>query len=116
MVASYKESQDWSPLLSRVVLVECLHVAVLWRACHAAEVLIITNCLYTVSPWSRTAQWSNISLNTRQLYLEVSTANQKVNLTALSLLSSGQDLIDLIEGAVAATFHRDLRQNQREIS
>ena len=58
MVASNKQSQNWSPLFSSVVLVECLHVAILWRARHATEILIITNRLYTCRRriWRRRAQ------------------------------------------------------------
>jgi hypothetical protein len=68
-----------------------------------------TACIYIDGAWIHgTAQRSN----TIKLHLEVAAADQEVNLTALSLLSSRQHLVDLVEGAVAATFYRDLKQNQ----
>ena len=66
MVASNEQGQNWSFLLSRVVLVESLHVPVLWGASHATQILIIPNCLqvqwharYVNLGMGQYSQWAN---------------------------------------------------------
>lgn len=45
VVASNKNGWHWCLLLSTVVLVECLHMSVLWRDCHAVQVSTVTDGL-----------------------------------------------------------------------
>lgn len=45
VVAPNEQSENWSHLLSGVILVKCCHLSVLGRHGHATQVLIVTNCL-----------------------------------------------------------------------
>lgn len=111
MVASDEESEHWSLLLTRIVLVEGPHLPVLRWDGHTTEIFLITKCLQQCTLCSGQGR-----RRPSPSYLKVSAANEQVDLVALSLLDGDQNVVDGVQTSVTAPFYRDLRRARYSIT
>ncbi len=114
MVASDENRGDWRFQFAAVVLIKRVHSAILDRASHASEVMLIADGLEK----SRRRESTPKARKGRRrggANLEISTDQQQVDLEPLTLLDVSNSIVHAIELTVAAAHDSNLLYKKNDL-